>query len=83
MYEIVFKNPAKKFLKGLDKDSQKRLLNKIERLKHNPRIGKPLTGNLRGLWRLRQDNYRIIYMIKDQEIVVYIMTIGSRGNVYN
>jgi mRNA interferase RelE/StbE len=82
MYEIIFRNPAKRFLKKIDKNSQKRVLEKIQKLKNNPRIGKPLTGNLRGFWRLRQDNYRIVYRIKDQELIVYIMNIGGRGNIY-
>ena len=83
MYEIIFRNPAKRFLKNLDKNSQKRILKKIEKLNKNPRIGKPLTGNLKGFWRLRQDNYRIIYKIKDQELIIYVMNIGDRGKVYN
>ena len=82
MYEIIFRNPAKRFLKSLPKDSQERILKQIERLKKNPRIGKPLTGNLRGLWRLRQDNYRIVYKIKDQELIIYVMSIGNRDKVY-
>ena len=82
MYEIIFRNPAKRFLKSLPKDHQKRILEKIERLRNNPRIGKPLTGNLRGLWRLKQDNYRIIYKIKDQELIVYVMGIGDRDKIY-
>lgn len=82
MYEIIFRNPAKNFLKKIDKKSQKKILEKIEKLKNNPRIGKPLTGNLRGFWRLRQDNYRIVYKIKDQELIIYIMNMGSRGNIY-
>jgi mRNA interferase RelE/StbE len=82
MYEIIFRNPAKRFLKKIDKNSQKKVLEKIQKLKNNPRIGKPLTGNLKGFWRLRQDNYRIVYRIKDQELIVYIMNIGSRENIY-
>ncbi len=82
MYEIIFRNPAKRFLKNLSKDSQKKILEKIEKLKDNPRIGKPLTGNLRGLWRLRFDNYRIVYRIKDQELIVYVMNIGDREGIY-
>jgi len=82
MYEIIFRNPAKRFLINLDKGSQKRILEKVEKLKKNPRIGKPLTGNLRGLWRLRQDNYRIVYKIKDQELIVYILGIGNRERIY-
>tara|TARA_B100000315_G_C14537489_1_gene569192 strand:- start:827 stop:1066 length:240 start_codon:yes stop_codon:yes gene_type:complete len=79
MYEIIFRNPAKSFLKKLSKDSQRRIFKKIRKLEDNPRIGKPLTGNLKGLWRLRQDNYRIIYRIKDQELIIYVMNIGNRG----
>ena len=82
MYEVIFRNPAKKFLKNLDENYQKKILEKIEKIKKNPRIGKPLTGNLRGLWRLRQDNYRIIYKIKDQELIVYVMNIGDRRRFY-
>jgi len=82
MYEVIFRNPAKRFLKSLDKGAQQKVIKKIEKLKNNPRIGKPLSGNLKGLWRLRYDNYRIIYRIKDQELVIYIMNIGHRKNIY-
>ncbi len=82
MYEIIFRNPAKRFLKNLNIDSQKRVLNKIEKLINNPKIGKPLTGNLKGFWRLRQDNYRIIYKIKEQELIIYIINIGDRERIY-
>jgi len=82
MYEIIFRNPAKRFLKSLDNQFQKRILEKIEKLKNNPRIGKPLTGNLKGLWRLRQDNYRIVYRIRDQELIIYVLNIGDRGGIY-
>ena len=82
MYEVIFRNPATKFLKSLNKETQKRILEKIEKLKVNPRIGKPLTGNLRGLWRLRQDNYRIIYEFKDIELIIYVLNIGERENIY-
>lgn len=82
MYGIILRNPAKRFFKKLDKDSQKEILKKLENLKRNPRIGKALTGNLRGLWRLRYNQYRIIYRIKDMELIIYILIIGHRKNVY-
>ena len=44
MYEIIFRNPAKRFLRVLDKNIQEKLLEKIEKLKTNSRIGKPLRG---------------------------------------
>ena len=82
MYEIIFRNPAKRFLKRLDREERKRIFEKIEKLKENPKIGKPLTGSLKGLWRLRQDSYRIVYRIKDQELIVYVINIGNRDKAY-
>lgn len=82
MYEIIFKSPAKKFLKKLDKSIQKKILNKIKQLKQNPFIGKPLVGNLSGLWRLRIDKYRIIYQINKNELIIFILEVGHRKNIY-
>lgn len=44
--------------------------------------GMPLAGPLKGQWKLRVGNYRVIYEILDHEIVVLIITIDVRGNVY-
>jgi len=82
MYEIIFRSPAKRFLKTLDKNIQKRILEKIKLLRQNPRIGKALYGNLAGLWRLRYDKYRIIYQIKNKGLLIYILNIGHRKNIY-
>lgn len=83
MYDIVFRSPAERFIKKLDKNIKKEIINKIETLKENPRIGKPLSGDLAGLWRLRYDKYRIIYEIKDQMLIIFILNIGHRKNIYD
>ena len=83
MYSIIFKTPAKKFLKKLDKITAKKIIDRIESLKKLPKQGKPLSGNLRGLWRLRVDKYRIIYQIKNNELIVYVLAIGHRKNIYS
>ena len=83
MYGIIFRNPAKRFLKNLDSRDQKEILNKIEKLKYSPELGKPLVGNLSGLWKLRYDQYRIIYQIKKQELIIVVLDIGHRKNVYD
>jgi len=82
MHKIIFRSPAKKFIKKLDKKEQDNVLNKIEFLKKDPKIGKPLSGNLRGLWRLRYDKYRIIYKIREQEFIVVVLNIGHRKDIY-
>ncbi len=83
MYSIIFRDPAKKFLKKINKSIAKKILDKIETLKEFPKHGKPLSGNLRGLWRLRFDKYRIIYQIKGEKLIVYVLNIGHRKNIYS
>jgi mRNA interferase RelE/StbE len=47
------------------------------------RFGKPLTGDLKGLWRYRIGNYRIVASIEDDRFVVLIVTVGHRREVYD
>ncbi|MBC2596104.1 type II toxin-antitoxin system RelE/ParE family toxin [Ruficoccus amylovorans] len=46
------------------------------------RFGKPLKGGLKGLWRYRVGDYRIISQIKDDEMMVLIIKVGHRRNIY-
>ena len=49
----------------------------------NPRIkGKALTGDLKGLWRYRVEDYRILAEIQDDKIVILILDIGHRSKIY-
>ena len=49
----------------------------------NPRIhGKALTANRTGQWRYRIGDYRLICLIKDNELIILAMTIGHRREVY-
>jgi len=47
------------------------------------RFGKPLTGDLEGLWRYRVGNYRIVASIEDDRFVVLIVIVGHRREVYD
>lgn len=76
---------AAKSLKSLDKPSKKRIEQFIEQLTttDNPRrTGKTLQGNLKGLWRYRIGNYRLICQIKDNELIILVLDIGHRKNIY-
>ena len=49
----------------------------------NPRVkGKALTGDLKGLWRYRVGDYRILADIQDDKIVILILDIGHRSKIY-
>ena len=52
--------------------------------RENPRrFGRPLTGDLKGLWRYRVDDYRIVAAIEDDRFVVLVVTVGHRREVYD
>ena len=47
------------------------------------RMGKPLTGPYKGLWKYRIGDYRIIYAIEDKRLVVFVLRIRHRKDVYH
>jgi addiction module RelE/StbE family toxin len=65
--------------------SAKKLIKKAieEKLMVDPlKFGKPLRRSLSGLFKLRVGNYRIIYQVKENEVIVVIVKIGHRREVY-
>jgi len=82
MYEIILEEPAKQFIRDLSKEKQKRILSKISELKENPWLGKRLKGKLSGLRSLRVDSYRVVYNVREIELVVLVLKAGSRDSVY-
>jgi len=49
----------------------------------NPRaIGKALQGNLKGLWRYRVGDYRLVCQIYNHELIIMVLEIGHRKDVY-
>ena len=57
----------------------------LEAIKRNPYVGaniKRLHGEWEGMYRYRKGNYRIIYQIRNQELVILLLAIDVRGSVY-
>ncbi len=81
-YKILLSPKAQDFLKKLDKSTKDRVENKLKDLSENPELGKPLVGKLSGLWSLRIGDYRAVYQIKNEELLVLVLKIGHRKNVY-
>lgn len=82
-YRILLSTKADNFLEKLDKKDRERIRNKLKDLSNNPEIGKPLTGRLSGLWSLRAGDYRALYQIKNNELLILVLKIGHRKNVYD
>ena len=82
-YKILIDDKVIKDLKTIDKTWQKRILHKIETvLAENPYRGKRLVGDLSPYWRLRVGNYRIIYEIEEECIIVEVIRIKHRKKAY-
>ena len=45
---------------------------------HPAAFGKPLGGPLRGYWRLRVDEYRVIYRMEQHRLIVFVVKVGMR-----
>lgn len=81
-FELRVRPSVAKDLKEIPRQSVLRILDKIEALREDPRpFGcEKLSGLER--YRIRQGSYRIIYSIFDDEIVVEIVKVGHRKDVY-
>ncbi len=80
MYQIIIKKKAKKFIDRLPINEKKRVVSAIERLPNGEDI-KKLRGH-ENLLRLRVGNYRIVYTIDNGKLIVYVIDIDNRGEIY-
>ncbi len=86
-FEIVFDPEALKDLKKLDRPIQQRLIGFLKQrvaTLDNPRdIGEALAGaKLGSYWKYRVGDWRIICAIEDERIVVRVLRIGNRREIY-
>lgn len=81
-FELRLKPSVAKDLRGIPQEDVRRILARIETLRENPRP--PGSEKLSGQERycVRQGNYRILYTVADAEVVVEIVKIGHRREVY-
>ncbi|NLW48240.1 MAG: type II toxin-antitoxin system mRNA interferase toxin, RelE/StbE family [Firmicutes bacterium] len=86
MFEVVILNSAGKQLRNLDKPVKDRVIEALEQLAKNPFSGERLKGDLTAIYsyhlKVAGVDYRIAYQIKEQEIVVIVLQIGTRENFY-
>jgi mRNA interferase RelE/StbE len=84
MYKVVYLDQVEDDLKKLDKPVVKKILARIETyLAQDPKeLGKPLKGEFQGYWRYRWGDYRVIYKISEREILIVVLRISHRKEVY-
>jgi mRNA interferase RelE/StbE len=84
MYKVVYLDQVEDDLKKLDKPAVKKILTRIDTyLAQDPKgLGKSLKGEFQGYWRYRWGDYRVIYKISEREILIVVLRISHRKEVY-
>ena len=86
MYTLNFLTSARKEFKKLDSVVQKRIKKKLLLLVESPEILKnnikALKGEHQGLFRLRINQYRVIFQIKEDKLIITIIRVGHRKEIY-
>lgn len=84
-WRIEFTKNADKVMRKLDKSIAARVFDELDAMAklENPRSrGKALAGNLAGVWRYRVGDYRILCDIQDGRLVVIVVDVAHRREVY-
>ena len=81
-YAILFTRQAKREVEKLDPSIRKIIARAIKSLSANPVKGKPLAYDLAGLYSLRTSDYRIIYRIKQKVLLIIVVAVGHRREIY-
>jgi mRNA interferase RelE/StbE len=82
-YTVIFKPAIAKQLRRLDRKEQKKIIAAAENLASNPRpFGyKKLVGN-EGFYRIKVGDYRVIYEIDDDVLIVSVLRVINRRDAY-
>ena len=86
VWRVEFDRAAARELRKLGNEAERRVLaylrTRIAGGGDPRRLGQPLTGDRQGFWRYRVGDYRIVAAIEDDRLVVLVVTVGHRREVY-
>ncbi len=83
MYQVKVAEAAAKFIRKQDKHIRRQIINNIRDLAQNPRPQgcKKLQG-YKDLYRIPSGNYRIVYTVKEKILLVFVVRVAHRKDVY-
>jgi len=81
-YKITIKKSAVKELEDIPRKDLRKIIKRIRSLARDPRPHGSQTLSGQQQYRIRQGNYRIVYSIEDKELLIDIVKIGHRREVY-
>ncbi len=83
MYRVIIKPSAEKQLDRLPASARRRVVQALTAFRDDPRP--PACTKLEGaddLWRIRVGQYRVIYTIQDEQLIVLVLRVAHRRDVY-
>lgn len=83
-YEIEISESAERSLEKIPKKDRLKILEKIDALEQDPKPtgSSQLKGYKEPLYRIRSGDYRIVYLVKQEVLVVLIVEVGHRREIY-
>ena len=81
-YSLAFRKSVAEDLRSIPNQDVKRILKRIESLRENTRVKGSVKLSGQEQYRIRQGVYRIVYEIKDKELIVLVVKVGHRSKVY-
>ena len=81
-YKIEFKKSAVKELNAIPKKNLLKIIQKIELLAEDPRPVGSIKLSGKEQYRIRHGSYRILYSIEDNKLMLYVVKIGHRKDIY-
>ena len=82
MHDILYTKEAKSIIDKLSFKRKRQIKDAIERIAHHPSVGKRLAQELSGLWSYRSGDFRIIYRVEHEHLLIIVLTIGHRKGIY-
>ena len=84
-WRIEWDDRARKELRSLDSSIQKKILRYLrERITTSPQnFGRGLVGDKSGLWRYRIEDYRVVCRLEEYRLVVLVIEVGHRKEIYD
>ena len=81
-YRLLYLPRVLKDLRKLDPAVRSAARKALERIACDPSVGKPLLYSLKGYYSFRTSGYRIIYKVRKRELIVLVVAVGHRREVY-
>jgi mRNA interferase RelE/StbE len=84
VYKILFTKQAYKSLRRIPSDVVRRIRDRLDQIAKDPYAQNPNVAKLQNRpgYRLRVGDWRVIYDVQEDELIILVIKVGSRGDIY-